>query len=337
MKRLKVLFVVIFSTLLLGTTPNKIAPDVITEQTKYDTDDPAIWINRKNPAKSIVFGTDKHTNGAIYAFDLKGNIIENKTLRGIKRPNNIDVAYDFKINDSVRVDILAFTEREREQVRIFSVPDMIPIDGGGLKVFEDEKNSNFRKPMGISIYSSPVDNEMYLIVGRKKGPKENYLYQYKLKSKKSQIEHKLVRKFGRFSGKKEIEAIAVDDELGFIYYSDEGHCIRKYYAEPSKGNKEISCFGGKHFKGDIEGIAIVAYEDMNGYLIVSNQDKNTFNVFSRNGNKFVKEIDLKTRETDGCKAVTGYLNETFNSGLFVAMNNDRNFYMYNLSRLGLKK
>ncbi len=44
----------------------------------------------------------------------------------------------------------------------------------------------------------------------------------------------LVRKFGLFSGKKEIESIAVDDALGYVYYSDEGYGVRKYYADPSK-------------------------------------------------------------------------------------------------------
>lgn len=334
MKRFALLLVVILTGFFFSTN-SQIAPDVITEKTKYDTDDPAIWVNKKDPSQSIIFGTDKHIDGAIYAFDLDGRIIEDKTLRGFKRPNNIDVRYSFKINDSLSVDIMAFTERDREQVRIFSVPEMKPIDGGGLKVFEDEENSNFRKPMGISLYSSPIDNQMYIIVSRKKGPKDNYLYQYKLTSRNSEISLELVRKFGRFSGKKEIEAIAVDDELGFIYYSDEGHCIRKYYAEPSKGNKEISCFGGENFKGDIEGIAIVAYEGKYGYIIVSNQEKNTFNIFSRNENEFLKELDLQTSQTDGCEVVTGYLNDNFDSGLFVAMNNDRNFYLYNLSRLGL--
>ena len=66
-------------------------PDIITEQTLSDTDDPAIWINKAEPANSIVFGTDKETNGAIYAFDLNGKILVDKTIKNVKRPNNIDL------------------------------------------------------------------------------------------------------------------------------------------------------------------------------------------------------------------------------------------------------
>ncbi|MEX0316248.1 MAG: phytase, partial [Allomuricauda sp.] len=209
-----------------------IHPDIITETTINDTDDPAIWVNPDDASKSIVFGTDKETSGGIYAFDLDGKIIKDKSILNIKRPNNVDVEYGFQLNDSVSVDILAFTEREKQQIRVFSVPDMKPLDGGGFPVFEDETNMEQKLPMGISLYKSPQDSSVYAIVGRKTGPDGSYLYQYKLDSDSTGVSSNLVRKFGAFSGQKEIEAIAVDDEKGLIYYSDEGVCIRKYYAEP---------------------------------------------------------------------------------------------------------
>lgn len=313
-----------------------ISPIIITEFTLNDTDDPAIWVNPDDASKSIVFGTDKETNGAIYAFDLEGKIIESKTIRNIKRPNNVDLAYSLQLNDSTSVDVLMFTEREKQQIRLFSVPDMKPLDNGGFPVFTDETNAEFQLPMGISLYKSPKDGSIYAIVGRKSGPLENYLYQYKLIANASRnVKAEFVRKFGNFSGKKEIEAIAVDHELGFIYYSDEQHCIRKYYAEPEMGNEEISCFGGDYFKSDIEGIAIARYDNGDGYIIVSDQQKGQFNVFSRTTNEFIKAINLSTLETDGCDVVTVPLNSTFKSGLFVAMNDEKNFYFYDLDTLGL--
>lgn len=329
------LFILFLLSFFYCETNQQISPTIITEKTKHDSDDPAIWINKEDPSQSIIFGTDKHSDGAIYAFDLNGEIIEEKTLRGIKRPNNVDVGYDFILNDSVKVDILAFTERGRKQIRIFSVPEMKPLDNGGFPVFKDEDNPDFQKPMGISLYSSPVDGSTYAIVGRKNGPEDNYLYQYKIESGPSGVSLELVRKFGKFSGKKEIEAIAVDDESGFIYYSDERHCVRKYFAEPSKGNVELACFGGGRFSGDIEGIAIATYENGKGYIIVSNQKKGTFNIFSRNGNDFIKEINLGTNQTDGCDVVTAPLDNRFKNGLFVAMNNDKNFYFYDFGKMKL--
>ncbi|MDF4203567.1 phytase [Maribacter sp. SA7] len=314
----------------------KIIPDVITEFTLNDTDDPAIWVNPKNPAESIVFGTDKKTNGAIYAFDLNGKIIQDKTIRDIQRPNNVDIEYGFQLNDSTVTDILVFTEREKQQIRMFSVPDMKPLDGGGFKVFEDEELEENKLPMGVSLYKSSKDATVYAIVGRKTGPADGYLYQYALNADSLGVSSNYVRKFGKFSGVKEIEAIAVDDENGFVYFSDEGVCIKKYHAEPSMGNEEISCFGGKYFDEDIEGIAIASYTDGHGYLIVSNQQKGEFNIFDRETNAYINAVNLSTTETDGCEAVTVPLNDTFKNGLFVAMNDEKNFYFYDLKRLGLQ-
>ena len=314
----------------------KIIPDVITEFTLNDTDDPAIWVNPKNPAESIVFGTDKKTNGAIYAFDLNGKIIQDKTIRDIQRPNNVDIEYGFQLNDSTVTDILVFTEREKQQIRMFSVPDMKPLDGGGFKVFEDEELEENKLPMGVSLYKSPKDATVYVIVGRKTGPADGYLYQYALNADSLGVSSNYVRKFGKFSGVKEIEAIAVDDDNGFVYFSDEGVCIKKYHAEPSMGNEEISCFGGEYFDEDIEGIAIASYADGHGYLIVSNQQKGEFNIFDRETNAYINAVNLSTTETDGCEAVTVPLNDTFKNGLFVAMNDEKNFYFYDLKRLGLQ-
>jgi len=223
------LLTVVISCSIKSSLP-PIQPDVVTEFTLNDTDDPAIWINPNDSSKSIVFGTDKKTNGAIYAFNLDGKIIEDKTIRDIERPNNVDVEYGFQLNDSTSIDILVFTEREKQQIRMFSVPDMQPLDGGGFPVFEDEEILENRLPMGIALYKSPIDKKVYAIVGRKTGPKKGYLYQYALKADRAGVRANLVRKFGSCSGVKEIEAIAVDDNHGYVYYSDEVVCIKKYYA-----------------------------------------------------------------------------------------------------------
>lgn len=307
--------------------------EVITEASLHDTDDPAIWVHPEDPQKSLIFGTDKESAGAIYAYDLAGRILEDKTITGVRRPNNVDVEYGFALNDSVQTDILAFSERERQQIRVFSVPDMQPLDGGGLPVFEDEADVNMRLPMGIALYKSPLDGTVYAIVGRKSGPREGYLYQYALRPGEGGLKLELVRRFGTFSGQKEIEAIAVDDALGFVYYSDEGVCIRKYHAEPGAGSKELACFGGEYFREDIEGIAIAAYPDGTGFLLVSNQQLGEFNIFDRRTNAFVRAVNLGTVETDGCEAVTAPLGGRFPNGLFVAMNDDRTFHFFDLAKV----
>ena len=316
-----------------------IQPDVITEKVNHDSDDPAIWYNEKQPKESIIFGTDKDTDGAVYAFDLEGKILEEKTIRGLKRPNNVAIEYDFPISDSTSTDILVVTEREQQQVRLFSVPDMQALDNGGFPVFSDVEKANYDLPMGIAMYRSPKDNSFYFIVSRKEGPETDYLHQYKISSDSlDQVSAELVRRFGNFSGKDEIEAVAVDDELGHVYYSDEGHCVRKYHAEPDMGNEELACFGSNYFKEDIEGIAIAKNPDGSGYLMVSDQQNDGgFHLFDRKDNTFIKTLYLRTQETDGCDIITSPINSTFPKGIFVAMNNAKDFYYYDITSFDLVK
>ena len=330
------LLIVICFTSCVNKLP-EISPTLISEQTLHDTDDPAIWIHKSNSEESLVFGTDKdEINGGIYAFNLDGEIVKSKSITGLSYPNNVDIAYDFRLNDSTKTDILIFTEREKNQIRLFSIPDMKPLDNGGFSVFEDETDFQNRRPMGIALYSRPISNEIFAIVSRKIGPLKNYLYQYQLVSDSLGVRTKLVRTFGDFSGRKEIEAIAVDNELGFVYYSDEMHCIRKYYADPGKGNEELGCFGSENFKRDIEGISIVKYENNTGFLIVSDQQAHSFSIFDRKTNTFIKQINLGTTETDGCEVTTVPLGNTFPNGLFVAMNDDKTFYFHDLNLLNLR-
>ncbi len=333
--RLIVLALIVAFTVSCKEQLSVIEPALITEKTPHDTDDPAIWINKENPAESIVFGTDKdETNGGVYAFDLDGNIIENKSITGISYPNNVDVSYNFKVNDSTFVDLLVFSEREKNQMRVFSIPEMTMLDNGGFSVFSEEEDINNRRPMGIATYVDRNNNETFIIVSRKEGPEENYLHQYKLVvDSLGNFDAELVRKFGAFSGVKEIEAIAVDQEAGYIYYSDEDHCIRKYHANPEDGSEEISCFGNAYFDRDIEGIAIAKNEDGSGYLIVSNQQDHSFVIFDRQTNKYVKTLNLGTLETDGCEATTENLGTKFPNGLFVSMNDDKTFHFHDFAEI----
>ena len=314
---------------------NAIKPAIITEPVKYDTDDPAIWINKADPSKSIVIGTDKDADGALYVFDLQGKIIQDKVVRGLQRPNNVDLAYGLKLNGKP-TDIAITTERMTHKLRIFSVPDMKPVDNGGIPVFEGETETEYRDLMGISIYTAK-DGKMYAIVGRKTGPKTGgYLWQYLLGDDGTgNVKATLVRKFGEYSGKKEIESIAVDNELGYIYYSDEQTGVRQYYADPEKGNQQLAIFGTTGFKVDHEGISIYKLDGKTGYILVSDQGANRFQIFSRQGTKenpfehrLLKIADVQATQSDGSDVVNVPLNDKFKHGLFVVMSDDKTFHYY---------
>ena len=323
--------VVFVSGFALMTQKNKVLqPVFVTERTAYDTDDPAIWINKKNPEQSLIIGTDKHSKGGLYVFDLKGKIVGEKIP--LQRPNNVDVAYGFDLNGK-QVDIAVVTERETNMIRVFSLPDMRQLDNGGIPVFLGEDK---RAPMGIALYTRPADNAIFAIVSRKTGPFENYLWQYQLKDDgKGNVMGEVARKFGDYSGKKEIESIAVDNELGYVYYSDEEHGVHKYYADPVKGNTELALFGTSDFKEDIEGISIYKTSNSKGYILISNQQTNQFMVYAREGSgnnknehKLIKAIDFSLQSSDGSEVTNVNLGPTFPKGMFVAMSEKKVFKIF---------
>lgn len=324
MKKLPIIIAVSVVPFVVSCTAQHsgINPTVITETVVHDTDDPAIWINPENASKSIIIGTDKDTDGGLYAFDLSGKII-NK-VSGLKRPNNADIEYGFMLNGK-KTDIAAVTERETNTVKLYSLPDLKEV--GEFTVFDGETE---RGPMGISMYKNPATGEIDVIVGRKSGPADGYLWQYKLSEKDGKITGEVIRKFGRYSGLKEIESIAVDDELGYIYYSDEQFGVHQYHADPAKGNEELLVFGKGDFTSDLEGISIYPTSAQTGYILVSNQQKDTFNVYLREdpAKGRIAEIPVSTSESDGSEVTNINLGPQFPKGMLVAMSNGRVFHFY---------
>jgi len=315
-------------------SPSKIAPKYVTPALPNDSDDPAIWYNEDNPSESLIVGTDKNElNGGLYAFDIHGSMEGHPNVYPMDRPNNVDLIQGLSLGDST-VDVAVVAERMTASIRVYTLPDLLPVDNGGIKVFEDDTANAV---MGIALYHRHVDNEVFAIVSRKSNPvdEDDYLYQYRLDGSSGVVRGELVRKFGKFSGEAEIEAIAVDAEHGYVYYSDEMYGIRKYYADPDSSNVELAVFGTTGFTDDREGISIYKHEDGSGYILVSNQGGNTFNVYPREGSgndphahPQIASLVLSTVSSDGSEVSSRPFGPEFPQGLFVAMSDNRTFEIY---------
>ena len=320
------------SAQLTAPAPDALKPRVVTEPTKHDTDDPAIWIHPTDRAKSLIVGTDKNTDGALYVYDLDGRIV--KRVGDLKRPNNVDIAYGLSLGEKP-TDIAVTTEREQQRLRVFALPDMRNVDKGDLRVFDGDAT---RAPMGVALYKRPRDGAVFVIVGGKAGPADGYLAQYRLRDDGTgHVAMTPVRNFGRYSGKKEIEAIAVDAELGYVYYSDETVGVRKYAADPDapRANEELALFATTGFAEDHEGISIYKLDERTGYLLISDQQANRFRIFKREGepgrpheHTLIKTVPVSTIESDGSEVTSIALGPKFPRGLLVAMSNGKVFHYY---------
>ena len=313
---------------------------VITETVKHDSDDPAIWVNRNNPAESLILGTDKEADGALYVFGLDGRIHHDKVIRGLARPNNVDVAYDVWIAGERR-DVVVVAERFAHRLRVYSLPDMRPVDGGGIEVFVGERA---RDVMGISLYTRPSDQALFAIVSRSDrfAPRDGYLHQYRLVDDGTGVLRGVkARAFGQWSGRKDFEALSVDAVGGHVFASDETFGVRKYFADPSveDADEEIASFGTQGFARDHEGSAVMVHPDGRRWLWVSDQQAGALRVFDLGGSvtdpatpQFIGRVAIAAAETDGIDLSTQPL-PGFPGGVLVAMSDDRTFHYYDLMEL----
>lgn len=333
-----------------------VKPVLATNPVSQDPDDPAIWINPGNPAQSVVIGTNKikaDEGGALYVFGLDGKT--RQIVPNLDRPNNVDVEYGLKLGGK-RVDIAVCTERLRHALRVFAISstgkltDLLP---DGLPVFAGETGAQ-SEPMGIALYKRPADGEVFAVVGRKSGPAKGYLHLYRLHDDGTgKPVVTFVRAFGAYSGKKEIEAICVDDALGYIYYADETVCIRKYPANPDSPyfGQELASFGREKSRvADHEGLAVYTHSDGTGYVVSTDQIPATnggtrYYIYKREGtpgdrhdHRAVRIVSGGADETDGVEIVSAPLGEAFPKGLFVAMNSGaKNFLLYDAAKIAPKK
>jgi 3-phytase len=328
----------------VGPPTIEVEPVRSTASLPRDADDPAIWINRADPSHSLILGTMKvgSPEGALAVFGLDGTLHE--LLRGPDRPNNVDVEYGLTLK-STPTDIAVVTERQGRRLRVYAIaPDggsLRDVSSGQMPILDGAQGAQ-GGPMGIGLYRRPKDGAIFAIISPKAGPRNNYLWEYRLSDDGSgQVKATFVRRFGSFSGKGEIEAVVVDDELGYVYYADEQVGIHKWHADPDApgADQELALFGTAGYQSDREGLGIYALSNGTGYIVSVDQlrGESVFHVYRREGepgrphdhSKEVMTFRGHADSTDGLDVTSIPLGPDFPDGLVVAMNSvGRNFRYY---------
>jgi 3-phytase len=320
-----------------------IRPVRATNAVPFDPDDPAIWVNRGDPSKSLIVGTVKIAapDGALAVFGVDGKL--RQLLKGPDRPNNVDVEYGLRLGGQA-IDIAVLTERFGRRLRVYG----IAADGSGLRDISGSSLAILAgapgeegAPMGIGLYRRPRDGAIFAIVAPKSGQRTRYLWQYRLDDDGTgKVKATLVRRFGNFSGAGEIEAVAVDDALGYVYYADEVSGIHKWQADPDHpgAGEELAVFATSGYKADREGIGIYTRSDGTGFLVAVDQlpGESVFHVYRREGepgrphdhSRSLGTFHIGADSTDGLDVTSSPLGPDFPDGLLVAMNStSRNFLL----------
>jgi len=311
--------------------PDAIRPPVITDNVIGIAVDPVVWVNAGDPEQSLILGTDRNPRGGLYAFGLEGKLQKARCVIPLKGAEGVDIAYGFLPGES---DMAIVSESTTHSLRAFALPDMKPVDGGVVTVFENETGEGFQEPSTLAVYKHPA-GKYFVFVSRKNGPAEGFIWQYLLENKSGSLTATVVRKFGKHSGEPGRAALAVDAGLGYVYYTDAGAGIRKYYADPDKGNDELALFATTELTGKVNGLALYPTSDNAGYILVMDRAGNRIRIFPREGqagnphqHPLLKTVNTVAFESAGATVAATALNPTFQSGVFCVAAGDRTFQLY---------
>src|SRR5215210_7900730 len=241
-----------------------------------DADDPAIWLNPDDPAKSTIIGTDKL--GGLAVYDLGGNQIQYLADGDL---NNVDLRDGFPLGGE-SVTLVTAADSTTNRLAIYRV------DPATRELVDVARR---RITVGIAaygscMYTSPATGRFYVFVNSEEegGQPGGQVEQWELfeEDGSGKVDARRVRKFAVGS---QTEGCVADDELGDLYIGEEDRAIWKYPAEPDAGTKRVrvdSTGPDGHLEADIEGLAI-AYGAARGYLIASSQGDSSIVVYRRGG------------------------------------------------------
>jgi len=276
-------------------------------------DDPAIWVNRKNPEKSLIIGTNK--KAGLYVYDLQGNELQFVNVGFI---NNADVRYDFVLGKE-KFDIVAGSNRTDNSVVIMKIDaDSMKISEKPIGIIQSKTDEVY----GICLYHNPKTKKHYVFVNGKGGKIEQWL----LTNSGLEMKSELVRSF---SVNSQPEGMVADDQKGILYVGVEEEGIFRFYAEPTADTTaakiSMSDMSNPDIHYDIEGLAIYRTSKTEGYLLASSQGSFSYAVFDLSeNNNYITSFVIGdgtvdgVEETDGIEITSTPLGKQFAKGIFVA-------------------
>lgn len=275
-------------------------------------DDPAIWVHPTDPSRSLIIGTDKKNGLEVY--DLTGKRVQ-RLPDG--RMNNVDLRHGFTLGGQ-QVAIVAATNRTDQTLALYAAD----ANGRLSNVADGKIATGIADPYGLCMYRS-ADGDYFVFAN---DGDTGHFKQWQLEARGERVGARLVREFGVGS---QAEGCAADDGTGALYIAEEDVGLWRYSAAPDGGDARISIdtVAKGHLTDDAEGVAIYYGPGDSGYVIVSSQGSNDYNVYQRNGdNKFIGKFAIVpgpegidgTSDTDGIDVTSASLGSAFPHGVFVA-------------------
>lgn len=282
-------------------------------------DDPAIWLNPRDPHASRVLGTDKHSG--VYVYDLDGALVDALEVGPI---NNVDV------RTTDRGTIAIASHRDRDAVSVFTISSAT-----AEARFVGEFPTGQIEPYGICI--GAYDDVFLPVVTYRNGTVQIFEMRI-VESPDAELEP-LAQPFAiaaeatRTLGfGDQLEGCVVDETHRRLFIGEEGLGVWVVdLANPATAPALVAnVTDGSGLVADIEGLALWRGADGAGWLVASAQGADRFVVFERNPpyvprgvfevghslGRGAPEVDAVS-DTDGIDIVAAYVGARYPRGLLV--------------------
>jgi len=291
----------------------EIAPRVetapVTDSQGDTADDPAIWRNPADPAKSLILSTDKKAGIAIH--DLSGRLLSFQPLGDL---NNVDLRTDVMIAGK-KGTLVAASDRSDKDMPL-------------LHLFRLDPEAPTLVPIGTIV--SPEGQAYGLCLHRRDDMidafmvhKDGMIEQITLDLSKPVAEGKVIR---RFDLRSRSEGCVADDRTGQLYVAEDKVALWRIDTSPDHPMAPVKFadVDGVRLHKDAEGLALLPWGRTDGLLFASSQGDNSFAVFRIPDGKYIGGFRISggaidgTEDTDGIAIQAGDFGTEWLGGLFVA-------------------
>ncbi|RKG77412.1 myxosortase-dependent phytase-like phosphatase [Corallococcus terminator] len=276
-------------------------------------DDVALWVNASNPGASRLFTSDR--NNGLFAYTLDGTEVQAIT-EGTSA--SVDVVYGFPVGDGV-TQALVLSANPTLSGLVPYVVDSTPDAGGGLTRLAPQA-----APLDVGVSYGTVrltrgaDGTFQAFGGLAGGG----LRQLELTPTDGGVTAALVREINTGF----VTGLAVDPSQRAVYVAQQGQGLYRYGANADAGieGQQVAPLGDAGLTS-VGRLTLYEASGVDGYLVVSDPNANTFVVFDRRTLSRVGSFQLdQDGGTDGVElsrgavAYSGRLGAGFPEGLFVA-------------------
>lgn len=282
---------------------------------KDAADDPAIWRNPKDPAKSLIVATDKQEGLGVYALD--GKRLSNLPAG---RVNNVDLRGSVTIAGRKSVLVVASDRTTLGDGRLA----LFSLDTATATLTELARVpiTEMREPYGLCLYRARGQTYAF-VVG-----KDGAILQVRIDVAGAQANGTIVRrmKLGTQS-----EGCVADDRTGQLYVAEEDVGLWRFSAAPDGPVEAIrvAADDGQRLVADAEGLAIAAEGRDGGYLVVSSQGDSAYAVWRLPDLAYMGRFHITasggidgTSDTDGIEISTASFGPDLRDGLMIAQDGD---------------